>query len=326
MSYFLYVYSPSDFVNPPPNESGGAASGTAPFTLELNPGATPTIIEITDDEAVFDEVDGSQSLTNSINLDGTSYSAGTSIHSAYDLINTATGHKITSMHFGGDGYEQGAIHGIASTIELVPGAEYTFDTERTSYTQDNQYSDYFACFAKGSLIETAQGHVAIENLQVGDMVKTQDHGLQPIRWIAGRTVPATGNMAPIVFSKGAIGNTDVLEVSPEHRMLLSDWRTEVLFSHEQVLIAAKHLVDGDRIHRRVGGSVTYYHFMFDEHEIVFSQGVPSESFFPGKAAMQGLDCQSRDEILALFPELMQQDHQYKAAALCLKSFEATLLG
>jgi len=325
MSYFLYVYSPSDFVNPPPNESGGAASGSAPFTLELKPGATPTLFEITDDEAVFDEIDNTQSLTHAVNLDGNNLTAGTSIHSAYDLINTTNGHKVTSMHFGGDGYEQGAIHGIASTVEMVPGTVYTFNTERTSYTQNNQYSDYFACFSKGCLIETDQGQVAVESLRVGDMVKTQDHGMQPIRWIAGRTVAATGNMAPIVFSKGAIGNTDILEVSPEHRMLVSDSRAEMLFGQEQVLIAAKHLLGGDRVYRRVGGDVTYYHFMFDQHEIVFSQGVPSESFLPGQAAMRGLDSQSRDEILALFPELAQQDHQYQAAALCLKSFEAALL-
>ncbi len=42
--------------------------------------------------------------------------------------------------------------------------------------------------------------------------------------------------------------------------------------------------------------------------------------------MRGLDDKSRDEILTLFPELAKQDHQYKAAALCLKSFEAGLLG
>ena len=326
MSYFLYVYSPSDFVNTPPNESGGAASGSAPFTLVLKAGATPTIMEINDNESVFDEVNDPQTLVNDIDLDGTAYTAGTNVHTAYDLINTQTGHKVTSIHFGGDGFQQGAIQGIVSTVEMVPGTTYTFNYERSSYTQNNQYSDYFACFAKGCLIETDQGQVAVENLQVGDMVKTQGRGMQPIRWIAGRTVPATGNMAPIVFAKGAIGNTDVLEVSPEHRMLVSDSRTEMLFGQEQVLIAAKHLLDGDRVYRRVGGDVTYYHFMFDQHEIVFSQGVPSESFLPEKTAMSGLDYQSRDEILALFPELAQQDHHYEAAALCLKSFEAALLG
>ncbi len=81
-------------------------------------------------------------------------------------------------------------------------------------------------------------------------------------------------MAPIVFSKGAIGNSDILEVSPEHRMLVSDSRTEMLFGQEQVLISAKHMLDGDQVYRRIGGDVTYYHFMFDQHEIVFSRVMP----------------------------------------------------
>ena len=112
---FIYVYSPSDFIGGLPNEAGGAASGSPTFNLQLVPGATPTLIEITDNEAVFDEIDGSQSLTNSVNIDGTAYGAGTTVHTAYDLINTGSGHKVTSIHFGGNGYEQGAVHGLVST-------------------------------------------------------------------------------------------------------------------------------------------------------------------------------------------------------------------
>lgn len=227
MSYFVYIYSPSDFVTAPPIEGGSAADGTAPFTLVLAAGAVPTIVEITDDDAVFDEVDATQSLTNSINLDGTTYAAGTTINTAYDLLNSATGHKITSFHFGGDGYQQGAVQGVVSTVELVAGTSYTFDSTRTSHTQNNQYTDYFACFAKGSMIDTAHGPVTIEDLSVGDMIVTLDHGLQPIRWIEGRKVRAVGNMAPVVFAKGAIGNTEELRVSPEHRMLIEDARAVV---------------------------------------------------------------------------------------------------
>lgn len=112
------------------------------------------MIEVTDNDAVFDEIDGSQVLTNSVNLDGTNYATNTSIHSAYDLINTTTGHKITSLHFGGNGYQQGAIDGIASTIPPIPGATYTFDSERTSYQRDNQYTDYFVSVASDPQITT----------------------------------------------------------------------------------------------------------------------------------------------------------------------------
>ena len=325
MSYFLYVYSPSDFVVTPPTEVGGAAGGSPGFTLTLKAGATPTIIEVDDDESVFDEIDGSQTITTDVDLDGTSYGAGTTIHTAYDLINTATGHKVTSLHFGGNGYEQGAIHGIVSTIEMVPGVDYTFNTERTSYTQNNQYSDYYACFAKGSLIETDRGQVPVEELSVDDLVKTRDHGFQPIRWIGGKTMPAVGKLAPIVFTKGAIGNDAQLVVSPEHRMLIEGYRVEMLFGQDQVLVSAKFLCDGDMIYRKSGGNVTYFHFMFDQHEIVYSNGVPTESFLPERNAMAGLEYSAQQEIFEIFPELEINTHAYVAANMCLKSYEAKLL-
>lgn len=325
MAYYLYVYSPSDFVVTPPDEVGAQAGGSPTFTLTLKAGATPTLIEVSDDDSVFDEVDGSQTLTSGINLDGTAYGAGTTVHTAYDLINTTTGHKITSLHFGGDGYEQGAVDGIVSTVEMVPGTSYTFNVERTSHTQNNQYDDYYACFAKGCLIETDQGQVPVEMLSVGDLVKTQDRGYQPIRWISGRKLRAVGKVAPIVFAKGAIGNTDELIVSPEHRVLIEGARVELLFGCNQVLVAAKFLCDGDRIYRKSGGEVTYYHFMFDQHEIIYSQGVPTESFLSGDAAMAGLSAGSQAEIYDVFPELRQQTNTYEAATLCLKSYEVGLL-
>lgn len=325
MPYFLYVYSPSDFVTAPPIESGAQAYGSPNFTLVLKPGATPTLIEVTDDETVFDEVDSTQSLTNSIDLDGTTYAAGTTINTAYDLINTTTGHKVTSFHFGGDGYGQGAVHGIVSTVEMVPGVSYSFDTERTSHNANNQYDDYFACFGKGSLIETDHGPVGVENLSVGDMVKTQDHGFQPIRWIAGRKLRAIGKMAPIVFAKGAIGNTKELRVSPEHRMLIEGAQAELYFGQEKVLVAAKHLCDGDRIYSSTGGDITYYHFMFDCHEIVFANDIPSESFLPHEPALSALDKDTQAEIHAIFPQLKQKATSYPAAAHCLKAHEALLL-
>lgn len=325
MPYYLYVYSPDDFVVTPPDEVGAQAAGTPTFTLTLKAGATPTLIEVNDDEAVFDEVDGSQTLTNAINLDGTAYGAGTTIHSSYDLINTVTGHKITSLHFAGDGYEQGAVHGIVSTVEMVPGVDYTFDVERTSHTQNNQYSDYYACFTKGCLIETASGQVPVEQLSVDDLIKTMDHGYQPIRWIGSNQVLAQGKIAPIVFSKGAIGNSQELIVSPEHRMLVEGAQVELLFGQERVLVAAKFLCNGDTIYRRAGGAITYFHFMFDQHEIVYSQGVPTESFLPDKTAMAGLEADAQAEIYALFPELQHDEVKYLAAASCLRSYEARLL-
>lgn len=321
---FIYVYSPSDFIGGLPNEAGGAASGSPTFNLQLVPGATPTLIEITDNEAVFDEIDGSQSLTNSVNIDGTAYGAGTTVHTAYDLINTGSGHKVTSIHFGGNGYEQGAVHGLVSTELLVPGVNYSFNFERSSYLQNNEYDDYVACFAEGMRIDTPTGPKLVQDLQIGDLVLTKDNGAKPVEWIGSRKVAAKAAFAPVVISAGALGNENDLVFSPEHRVLLTGAAIELAFGDVEVLVAAKHLVDHDRIYRRTGGDVRYFHVMFDAHEIVSSDGVYSESFLYSELALSGFEAEQAAEIHALFPEL-SIDREYVSARRCLRRHEVAIL-
>ncbi len=87
--------------------------------MTLAADATPTVIEIADNDAAFDEVDSTQkTLSNAVNIGGKSYSAGTFVSAVYDLINTASGHMVTGLHFGGNGYQQGAVDGITSTEVL----------------------------------------------------------------------------------------------------------------------------------------------------------------------------------------------------------------
>ena len=84
----------------------------------------------------------------------------------------------------------------------------------------------FVCFTRGTLIKTDQGERPIEELAAGDMVLTMDHGYQPIRWIGSSKRAATGDLAPILIRKGALGNDRDLRVSPQHRMLLQGWQAE----------------------------------------------------------------------------------------------------
>ena len=160
-----------------------------------------------------------------------------------------------------------------------------------------------ACFVKGTRILTENGEVAIEDLAEGDLVVTAGNGLVPLRWIGQRTVSASGAFAPIVISKGALGNTRDLAVSPAHRMVVSDARVSALFCEDEVLVAAKSLVDGDRIYRKTGGTVTYFHILFDEHEVVFANGAPSESMYLVESALAAFSEDTQAEVMALFPEL-----------------------
>ena len=183
------------------------------------------------------------------------------------------------------------------------------------------------CFTRGTHIATTQGEILIENLKVGDLVLTMDHGYQPIRWIGSTRVAAVGNLAPILFRKGVLNNVRDLMVSPQHRMFLNGWQAEVLVGEHEVLAAAKHLVNDSTVRRVEGGEVEYFHILFDTHEIIFAEGCPSESFHPGVVGWGALAEESRQEIVTLFPQLEHGNFNAfgDSARVTLKPHEARML-
>ena len=87
-------------------------------------------------------------------------------------------------------------------------------------------------------------------------------------------------------------------------------------------------VDGviDGVDRVEGGGITCYHILFDRHELVFSESIPTESFHPGAQGMNTLERDARAEILALFPGLDGADGPRQPVARpCLKRREALVL-
>jgi len=158
------------------------------------------------------------------------------------------------------------------------------------------------CFTPGTLIDTPDGPRPVEALQPGDLVTTADHGAQPLLWVGRTTVKAEGKLAPIRFEAGVLGLDRALTVSPQHRMLVADWRAPYLFGHSEVLIAAHCLINGNTVTRVEGGEVDYIHLLFARHEIVIANGAKSESYYPGHAVTQA-DRDTQAEVLRLFPEL-----------------------
>ncbi|WP_305000491.1 Hint domain-containing protein [Salipiger sp. IMCC34102] len=183
------------------------------------------------------------------------------------------------------------------------------------------------CFTPGTQIVTPTGTRDIADLRKGDLVLTRDHGLQPIRWIRARSVPARGRFAPVRIRPGVLSGQDGdLLVSPQHRMLFQGYRAELLFGESEVLVPAKHLIDGKLVTQDEGETVTYIHMMFDQHEVVFANGAPSESFHPGSIGLTAVSEAARDELFAIFPELRADVNAYgKTARRCLKRHEARLL-
>ncbi len=182
------------------------------------------------------------------------------------------------------------------------------------------------CFAAGTLIRTAHGDRRVEDLAPGDLVETLDHGPQPIRWIGRTSVSGRGEHAPVLFRAGAIGNLNDLRVSPQHRILIRGWQTELYYGRSEVLVPAKHLINGDTIRREPVAEVEYYHLMFERHEVIWSEGALSESFYPGDQILLK-DRSVMAELLTLFPELADRNAApcRQTARLTLKRREAMLL-
>ncbi|QQA42347.1 Hint domain-containing protein [Pelagovum pacificum] len=183
------------------------------------------------------------------------------------------------------------------------------------------------CFAAGTRIATARGARPIEDLCPGDLVITSDHGLRPIRWVGSRTVPGIGALAPIRFRTGTlVGQSEDIVVSPQHRMLIHGYRAELLYGDSEVLVTARHLVDGTQVLEETRPEVTYHHIMFDEHEIVYAEGAAAESFHPGQVAVTSIEAAAREELFRLFPELRTNVGSYgDTARRCLNEHEVRVL-
>ena len=178
------------------------------------------------------------------------------------------------------------------------------------------------CFVKGVLIETASGPLPVDELTVGDLITTCDHGPQPLRWIGKREVTLNELMLneklrPVKISAGALA-PDLpkrdLHVSRQHRILASSKVVKRMFGTDEVLVPANKLtpLPGIQIDRDVN-SVTYYHLLFDAHEIIYSEGTPTESLYVGPESLKTLGPEALDEILTIFPELLDMNNPNKPA-------------
>lgn len=204
-----------------------------------------------------------------------------------------------------------------------------------TFSFENIENIIIPCFTPGTRIATPRGELCVEDLEVGDRIITRDNGIQEIRWIGarelnGQELANLNHLRPVVIKKGALGNglpERDMKVSPNHRMLVANEKAAFYFEEREVLVAAKHLVGLPGVELAAVDEVTYIHFMFDQHEVVLSDGAWSESFQPGDWSLNGIGNAQRNEILELFPELAKPEGiaAYHSARRSLRKFEAQLL-
>ncbi|MDT0683954.1 Hint domain-containing protein [Roseicyclus sp. F158] len=248
---------------------------------------------------------------------------------------------------GGDFVDGGAGGDDFDTLDLT-GSDVDFITYTSDDREDGtvtfkdgssmkfeEIENVIPCFTPGTLIATPQGERPVEELRVGDKVITRDNGIQEIAWAGRKNVDLAGfeadpSLRPVLIRAGSLGHglpeRDML-VSPNHRMLIANEMTSLYFEEHEVLVAAKHLVGAPGIAKADSLGTSYIHFMFEQHEVVLSDGTWTESFQPGDYTLKGIDEAQRAEIFAIFPDLKTSAGRtdYAAARKILKKREASLL-
>ncbi|MBV1865807.1 MAG: Hint domain-containing protein [Rhodobacteraceae bacterium] len=232
----------------------------------------------------------------------------------------------------------GPANGMTSMAlgALASSDSFEMTGEAPSYSVEGAPNSGAApCFVDGTMILTPAGYRRIETLQAGDKVITRNSGAQALRWIGSRKIGLqTGKLTdyrPIVIPANAIAPgipASDLFVSPNHRIMLKHAQCALLFGQSEVLVSANSLVGKNGI-ARLGASFgfRYFHLLFDQHEVVTSNGLSTESFHPNHVGLDAFEAETREQVLSLFPELRLGENIYgPTARLALKPFEANVLG
>lgn len=227
-------------------------------------------------------------------------------------------------------YSQSAGGPVEQLFILTSTApDWIFDTTSRSFSLVNSdgtlpYSS-IVCFCAGTLITMRNGsEIPVENLKVGDYVRTQRKRGQKVQWVGSRAlspfaVMSDPKLKPVRIRAGALGGglprVD-LYVSQQHRMQVRSLIAKRIFGIQEVLLPAIKLVGLDGI--EIAHEVTephYVHFMFRSHQVVYANGAPSESLFTGPEALKFLSDAARAEIEAIMPELWTPDFKPTPAGL-----------
>jgi hypothetical protein len=276
---------------------------TGSFSVSGSP--SPVSITVDDDDDIFHDAfidpGTSQTLATGVTVNGAFYPAGSVVELEFK-VSTTTGETFSYIRIGGVNVGIGGAYGDFPQ----PGTSYTING-----SVDGQLEPFedLACFARGTPIDTVDGPKRVEDLTLDDQILTLSDGPQRPLWIGKRglsveDLAARPEWRPIRIKAGAMGNASDLIVSPQHRILISDWRSQLLFAEDDVLVPARALLNDETITTEPADRpVDYFHLLFDRHHVIFSEGVPTESYFPERNFANQTSQAAHAEVMEMFPEV-----------------------
>jgi len=167
-----------------------------------------------------------------------------------------------------------AMGSFAATVFSSSGAQAK---GRKWWKKDTKPGGGTMCFLRGTAIMTPTGEVCVEDLQIGDRVKTVRGEALAVKWIGRHVYKKTGpswneGVVPIRISQHALDHQTPhrdLFLSPAHALFMGG-----------VLVRAKDLVNGLSIAPALTDRdmFEYFHVVLDTHEVILAEGAPAETF------------------------------------------------
>ncbi len=162
-----------------------------------------------------------------------------------------------------------------ATFVATPDNINNNTTITASGIQDLNSSFSPPCFGAGTRIRTQDGPVAVEDLSLGDLVTTLSGRARQVVWIGHREAdcrrhPNPQSVWPVRISPDSFAPGQPhseLYLSPDHAVFV-----------DEVLIPVRMLINGTTIRSIETSRVTWYHVELEDHDVVFAEGLPVESY------------------------------------------------
>lgn len=178
------------------------------------------------------------------------------------------------------------------------------------------FEDAFNAFARGTLVPTEHGPVAIEDLLPGDRVETNGGDLLPIKWIGSMQLDAKGtrSLEATPESLYRLMSDSFAHGHPAPDLLLGRGarylhRAHALKSYlgtAEALAPVSSLLDGHSVIKVTPiSSVRTYHICLSQHRLIRINGIDLETYHPGTSASGQLIGTLRSTFMNLFPHLSE---------------------
>ncbi len=175
------------------------------------------------------------------------------------------------------------------------------------------FEDAFCAFARGSLVETDAGPVAVEDLLPGDRLVTLDGDAQPLVWKGSVTVvPGLRNIQrrDMLLTRlmadcfGVARPMSSVIAGPSARLLHTPEQYRALSGGARVLTPVQAFVDGVNVIETAPPTpVELYHLCLPHHAVIRVGGLEFETCHPGENALRMTGHAMRSLFLDLFPHV-----------------------